>query len=159
MSFARWLSKLKVIPGHKLLELYPPFLFMGVKITHISDDARKVVVRLPLRWYARNIHGTMFGGFMCAVSDPIPALMCSRQFPGTEVWTKAHYVRFRRPGKGALELRVEISDEDVVAIREELERLGEATRTFRYAFHDRRGKIVAHVRNTVFLRKRAERHK
>jgi len=153
VKILRDLAKKEIIPPHKLLELYPPFLFMGVKIPEVSKDNRKLRATMPLRWYARNIHGTMFGGFMCALADPLPALMCARIFPNLEVWTKACCVEFIRPAKGLLILDIEITEQDVAIIGKELDEKGKITYAFEFSFRDKKGEEIAKVKNTVFLRK------
>lgn len=142
----------------KMLELYPPFFFMGVKIKRVSKDYRELDALLPLRWFGKNGHGTMFGGFMCSLSDPLAALMCGRIFPGNEVWTKANCVEFLRPGRSDLLLSIRITDEDVAKIGESLEAAGKASHVFEFSFRDREGTEVARVRNTVHVRRRADRH-
>jgi acyl-coenzyme A thioesterase PaaI-like protein len=155
MNLANTLRRFaKILPEPKLLELYPPFLFMGVKIKKVSPDYRHMHVVLPMRWYGKNLYGTMFGGFMCAVSDPLPALMCEKIFPGVEVWTKAHAVDFKKPGKGHLDLYIDISEKDVGIIGRALDETGKCTHPFQFSFKDSHGREVAHVHNTVYLRRK-----
>ena len=148
------LKRFKFLPPEKLLELYPPFLFMGVKVKSVSPDHRKLHVVLPLRWYGRNMYGTMFGGFMCAVTDPLPALLCGQIFPGHEVWTKANFVEFLRPATSLLHIKIEITDADVERIESELSREGRSSPVFEFFFRDREGRDIAFCRNTVFIRRR-----
>lgn len=145
----------KLLP--KLLEYYPPFWIMGVQVKNVSEDFREVEVRLPLRWYAKNTHGTMFGGYMCAVSDPIAAIMCGELFRGhgVESWTKAHSVTFLKPGRTVLTLKIKITDEDMQAIQAGLDQHQKVTHTFEFYFTDKAGVQIARVHNTVFLRMRA----
>src|SRR5690242_2465947 len=93
------LSRWRRFSDARLLEWYPPFLFMGVKVTEVARDYRKIRVEKPLRWYGKNMYGSMFGGFLAAVTDPLPALMCQRIFPGCQGWTKSHYVDFLKPAR------------------------------------------------------------
>ncbi len=153
MKLLRLLQRWRLISDKRLLEYYPPFWFMGARIRDASPDFRRLVVSLPLRWYGVNLHGTMFGGFMCAVSDPLHALLCAKIFPGTEAWTRAHSVDFRRPARGGVELRIQITEREVGAIGRALAKDGRATHTFECSFWDKRDHPVAQVRNTVFLRR------
>jgi acyl-coenzyme A thioesterase PaaI-like protein len=145
----------------KLLEFYPPFFFMGAKVAKITSDYRSIRVELPLRWYSKNHNGTMFGGFICAISDPIAALLCSRIFAECEVWTQSHSVKFLRPGRTRLHFDIHITDQDLEQIRLGLETHHKMSHTFEFDFKDRHQKVIAHVSNTVFLRKlshRKQRH-
>lgn len=149
----------KWIPRKTVLQYYPPFLFMGVKIREISKDNRHCVAELPFRWYGSNPHGTIFGGFMCALADPIPAILCGRIFPQTAAWTKSNNVCFKRPAHSTLTLKVTISDEDIAEIQKQLDKNGNASRTFEFEFRDQNEKVVAEVKNTVVLKAKEKRPK
>lgn len=153
MRLIKLLDKFQIIPKQKLLELYPPFFFMGVKIKTVSKDHRHMHLEVPLRWYGKNMHGSMFGGFICAVADPLPALMCGRIFPGVEMWTKSNSVEFLKPGFGTLDVHVQIDEKDVEAISRQLETKNKATHTFEFYFRDKKGSDVAHVKNKIYLRR------
>ena len=45
----------------RFMNLWPPFLFSGIRVTAISADFRHVRVELRQRWYNRNYVGTHFG--------------------------------------------------------------------------------------------------
>lgn len=145
-------SEQKWIPRKTILQYYPPFLFMGVKIRNVSKDNRHCVAELPFKWYGSNPHGTIFGGFICALADPIPAILCGRIFPHTAAWTKSNSVTFKRPGHSTLTLEITITDEDIAAIQSQLDATGSAKQVFEFAFRDRGGKVVAEVKNTVVLK-------
>jgi acyl-coenzyme A thioesterase PaaI-like protein len=136
----------------KILEIYPPFLFMGAKIKSISKDGRELHARLPLRWYTQNIHGTMFGGFLCALADPLPAIMCARLLPDVDVWTKTNMVDFVVPARGTVDLKIAITQKDMSTIRKALRTKSKALHRFDFAYTDRTGTIIAHVQNTVYFR-------
>lgn len=127
---------------------------MGVKVKSVSDDRRNIVLELPFRWYSKNLHGTMFGGFIAAVADPVPAITCAEVFPGLEVWTKKVAVDFLKPGRGPLQLKFEISDSDYRTIAAGLAASGKVRHEFEFFFWDRNHAKVAHVINTVHLRQR-----
>lgn len=122
----------------------------------VSDDYRHLHVKIPLKWYGKNLYGTMFGGWMCAVADPLPALLVQRIFRGTQVWTKRNSVDFLRPASSALELRVHVTQEDVNAIQAALDEKGHATHTFRFPFKDKRERNVAMVTNVIYVRRKGE---
>ena len=159
MPYKKILHTLTAVSPAKLLELYPPFWFMGAQVKSVSGDYRRLHLRLPTRWYARNMHGTLFGGFMAAVSDPLPALLCARIFPGTEVWTKAIAIDFKRPAKTTLDIRVEIRQQDVQTIQSALHQEGKSSHEFYFDFTDADGAVIASVKNTVYLRLKKKRKK
>ncbi len=140
-----------VLTDRRLLELYPPFFFMGAKVLDVSKDYRWIDVYLPLRWYGRNMHGTMFGGWLSAVSDPLPALLCAKAFPDVVVWTKSHCVDFKRPARSGVHLRVEMNDVLHAQIMKDLETQGRSSPVFEYEIKDRNSRTIARVRNVAFV--------
>jgi acyl-coenzyme A thioesterase PaaI-like protein len=138
----------------RLLEFYPPFLWMRIRVLEIADGWRRVRIRLPLNAVSRNPGGVMFGGFQASLADPIPALACARVFPGYAVWTRAMTIEFEHGGSTDLELRFEMSPEQEAAIRAELERQCRATPAFEYGFFLADGTRCTRVVNTVAIRPR-----
>ena len=59
----------------RLLNLYPPYLGAGVKITYSSDDWKEMHVSMSLRWYNKNAVNTHFGGSLYSMVDPHIMLM------------------------------------------------------------------------------------
>ncbi len=153
------LTAFDFIPDTKKLELYPPFFLMGVKVIRVAEDFRHLTVRLPLRWYGRNHHSTMFGGFMAAVADPLPALLCAKLFPHCDVWTKRMSITFLRPGRTDLEVRMDITPEQIDAIQQELDGNGSATPQFEFFYWDQKNRRVARIKNIVAMKKRSEKKK
>ena len=148
-------ARIRFIPERWLLQLYPPFFFMGVKVRYVSPDYREIQVELPARWYGKNMHGTLFGGFIAAVSDPLPTLLCERIFPGVQAWTRRNSIEFLRPARGGVSLHLKITDQDVESIKHDLDINGQVIHSFEYGFRDQRGHLVAHVLNAVYLRRKA----
>lgn len=138
-----------------LIEYYPPFFFIGVRIEQISKDYRELLVSVPLRWYSKNLHGTMFGGHLCAVADPFPALMCGRIIGDLDVWSKVCSVEFKRPARGRVFMKIQVHEHDLVEIRRQIQEGQKAIHTFKFDYRDRRGTVIAEVSNTVYLKKRA----
>jgi acyl-coenzyme A thioesterase PaaI-like protein len=150
----RTLTERRWLRDETLLEWYPPFLWMRIRVLELADNWRRVRVRLPLNLVSRNPGGVMFGGFQAALADPIPALACARVFPDYVTWTRSMTVSFELGGTTDLELRFEMSAEQEAAIRAELERRGRATPEFVYGFYLTDGRQCTMVRNTVAIRPR-----
>jgi hypothetical protein len=79
MGLVEWFSNQKIIPFGRLLSFYPPFFLLGAKV-RISEDYRRIRLRLPIRWYIRNNNGVMFGGAISMLSDPFPAIVFEKIF-------------------------------------------------------------------------------
>jgi acyl-coenzyme A thioesterase PaaI-like protein len=144
----------RVLSDARMLELYPPFWFMRVRVLEMDRDWRHVRIRLPLNAISRNPGGVMFGGFQAALADPIAALACARVFRGYSVWTRGLSIDFEQGGSTDLELRFEFPLELETTIRDELARNQRATPSFEYGFHLADGTRCTRIVNTVAIRPR-----
>jgi hypothetical protein len=152
--FMRFISRSGILSDARLLELYPPFRPMRIKVLEIADGWRLVRIRLPLNAMSRNPGGVMFGGYQAALADPIAALACARVFPGYSVWTRAMQISFDHGGNSDLEMRFSLTPEQEAAIRIELEREGRSTPSFEYGYFRKDGVRCTVVSNTVAIRPR-----
>ncbi len=59
----------------RILNLWPPFLFAGIRVTALSADFRQARVELRMRPWNRNYVGTHFGGSLFAMTDPFWMIM------------------------------------------------------------------------------------
>jgi acyl-coenzyme A thioesterase PaaI-like protein len=134
------------------LEKFPPFQNLGVKIVSISDDWGRVRLLLPLTRATRNPGGSMFGGSIAALADPVPALACNHRFPGYDVWTRGLIVDFRSPGRSDLELRFEFPGATSRQIAFELAERNRSTPAFEFGIYSAEGELVAWVNNSVAIR-------
>ena len=135
-----------------LLQWYPPFLLMGVKVLELPPDWQRARFLLPLKFRSRNAGGCMFGGFQASLADPIAALACVRRFPGYSVWTRKLEIDFIREGSTDLELRFEFSARQAQQIRRELEESGRSNPCFEMSYHLNDGTLCSKIRNTVAIR-------
>ena len=152
--FMRFMSRSGIVSDARLLELYPPFLPMRIKVLEISAGWRSVRILLPLNSRSRNPGGVMFGGYQAALADPIAALACARVFPGYSVWTRAMSISFDHGGNSDLEMRFTLTAEQEEAVRMQLESEGRSTPTFEYAYVRKDGMRCTVIRNTVAIRPR-----
>src|SRR6188474_161054 len=143
-----------ILSDARLLEIYPPFVPMRIKVLEIAEGWRTVRILLPLNERSRNPGGVMFGGYQAALADPIAALACARVFPGFSVWTRAMSISFDHGGTSDLEMRFSLTPEQESDIRIELEREGRSTPTFEYGYFRKDGVRCTVIRNTVAIRPR-----
>ena len=136
----------------KRLENFEPFKMMQVKILELTPDWRSIILLLPLSKAATNHQGTMFGGFMASLADPVAALACGKLFPGYAAWTRKLSVDFLRAGITDLELRFKFPPELEPIIAKELKDKGRSTPTFEYAYYLKDGTLCAKVECTVAIR-------
>ena len=153
-GFMRFVTRSGILSDARLLEMYPPFLPMHIKVLEIQENWRSVRILLPLNARSRNPGGVMFGGYQAALADPIAALACARVFPGYSVWTRAMSISFDHGGNSDLEMRFTLTPEQEADVRIELEREGRSTPSFEYGYFRKDGVRCTVVRNTVAIRPR-----
>lgn len=136
----------------KRLENFEPFKMMQVEILELTPDWRSIKLLLPLSEAATNHQGTMFGGFMASLADPVAALSCGKLFPGYAAWTRKLTIDFLRAGTGDLELHFDFPADLEPVIKKELEEKGRSTPTFTYAYFLRDGTLCAEINCTVAIR-------
>ena len=137
-----------------LINLYGPFLLSAIRVTHVSDDFRAIEVRMALRPWNRNWAGTHFGGSLFAMADPWFMIMLSELLgPGYVVWDKRGAIRFRRPGRGRVRARFEITAERVEEIRRDADALGKTEPVFEARILDGQGEVVAEVEKLLSVRR------
>lgn len=153
-KFMRLVTRSGILTDARLIELYPPFRPMRIKVLEISDEWRAVRILLPLNARSRNPGGVMFGGYQAALADPIAALACARIFPGYSVWTRAMSISFDHGGNSDLEMRFSLTPAHEADIRIELQRDGRATPSFEYGYFRKDGVRCTAIRNTVAIRPR-----
>ena len=84
------------------MNIWPPFLFTGVRIQHISADFRIARIKLAKTPFTTNYFGTQFGGTMFSMVDPFWAFMLYRNL-GSDyvVWDRRGEIDFES-GRTAL---------------------------------------------------------
>jgi len=88
------------------------------------------------------------------MADPFYVLMLSAQLGrGYVVWDKSASIRYRKPGKGKVTARFELSDVDLDAIREQLKTSDVAEVTFEVQIRDEAGDVVAEIQKLVYAKR------
>lgn len=139
----------------KMMNFWPPFLGAGIRLTKVAPDYRLVEVEMKLRPWNSNYVGTHFGGSLYMMTDPFFMFMVIENL-GRDyiVWDKAATIRFKRPGKGRVTARFEISAERIQEIREAADRDAKVEPVFHVNVVDEDGAIVAEVEKTVYVRRK-----
>jgi len=144
-------------PAHlrRWINLWPPFLGAGIRITRIAPDVKAIDVEMKLRFWNANYVGTHFGGSLFAMTDPFYMLMLMANLgPDYIVWDKAATIRYRRPGKGRVRAEFRLTDSQIDDIREKLKTLPKYEPTFKVEVKDESGEVVAVVEKLLHVRKK-----
>ena len=139
------------------MNLWPPFLFSGIKITELPKDFLSATVRLRLRWWNRNVAGVLFGGSLFAMTDPLWMMLLLRHL-GKEnvIWDRAAEVDFIKPGKGDVYAHFAITEADIERLRKAASGGEKVLEWFTVDIRDSSGDVVARVRKQVYLRRKRD---
>ncbi|GAA5214624.1 DUF4442 domain-containing protein [Corallincola platygyrae] len=133
--------------------MWPPFLFTGIRIEHLSEDYLKCRVGLRLRPWNRNANGTHFGGSLFAMSDPIYPLMLMGVLGHRYlICDRAADINFLKPGKGRVYAEFELTNQRIDEIRNATAGGEKYLPEFIINVVDEEGDIVATLRRTVYVR-------
>lgn len=148
-------DKMKANTFRKFMNLWPPFLGAGVKITKIADDYSSADVQMKLRSWNRNYVGTHFGGSIFSMTDPFFALILIKGL-GKEyiVWDKASEIKFKKPGKGVISAHFNIAKEKLKEIRDLADSQDKVEPKFIVEVRDEAGDVVAEVSKTLYVRRK-----
>ncbi len=137
--------------------LWPPLLFSGIKIQHISPDFRHIKVKLKLRFWNANYVGTAYGGSIFSMTDAFFMVMLLKNL-GNEyiVWDKAASIKYLKPGKTDLHVEYKVSQEDIDAIKAYLEAEEKMDWLRQVIVHDANGEHIADVTRILYIRKRTK---
>ena len=139
----------------KYMRFYPPFLGAGIRIAHMSEDLREVVVEMKLHFWNANYVGTHYGGSLYSMADPFYMVMLIENL-GRDyiVWDKAATIRFRRPGKGTMRAEFRLTQEQIDSLRAQADAQGKIEPTFRVEVRDASGEVVAEVEKLLHIRRK-----
>lgn len=148
------------IPKHllfKAINVWPPFLGAGIRLTKLDPDFKFIRVEMPLTKLNTNYVGVHFGGSLYSMTDPWYMLMLI-EILGRDyvVWDKAANIRFRKPGKGRVWAEFAISDELVESIKADVALHGKTERVLPVEIKNSDGVTIAEVSKTVWVSRRKE---
>lgn len=141
----------------KKINIYPPYLGMGIRMRSYREDFTRFEVELRARWYNRNLFGTHFGGCLYAMCDPFFVFIVTMNLGrGYIVWDKSAAIEFLKPARGTILGVFEISKERLEEIRAEVDARGKNTYHFEADLVDESGQAVARVSKEVYVRARRD---
>ncbi len=132
--------------------LFPAFRGTGARIDEISDDYRRIRIRIPLNWRTRNYVGTIYGGSMYGAVDPIYMIMLIKNL-GSEyvVWDKAATIRFKKPGKETLFAEFRLDQREINEIKLILRDQKSVDRIYTVEITDSAGTVHCVVEKTLYI--------
>lgn len=148
-------SDVKPSTLRRLVNIWPPFLFSGIRVEALSDDWRYARVRLKLSWYNRNYVRTHFGGALFAMADPFWMIMTMEALKHEYiVWDKAGAIEFVAPGREDVFAEFLLDDAVLDELRTATADGGKYLRWFDVDVKTARGEVIARVRKQLHVRKK-----
>ena len=138
-----------------LMNLWPPFLGAGIRVTRLRSDWKQIDVRMKLHRWNANYVGTHYGGSLYSMTDPFFMLMLIENLGRNYiVWDKSATIRFRKPGQGTVSASFRLSDQQIEEIREALKTEAKVERTFAVEVKDESGAVIAEVEKMLHIRRK-----
>jgi acyl-coenzyme A thioesterase PaaI-like protein len=139
----------------RLVSLYPPYLGAGVRVSYPKDDALRIVVRMGLHWWNKNLFGTQFGGSLYSMCDPhFVFILLKNLGPRYLVWSKSAEIEFLRPGRGRVTATFVVLPEKIAEIKEAADRGERVEPVLVVEIVADDGQLVARVTQTLWVRKK-----
>lgn len=124
----------------------------------MSKDLREVDVEMKLHWWNANYVGTHYGGSLYSMADPFFMVMLIENLGHDYiVWDKAASIRFRKPGKGTMRAEFRLTQEQLDALRAQIDVHGKIEPTFTVQVRDEEGEVVAEIDKLLHIRRKAAR--
>jgi acyl-coenzyme A thioesterase PaaI-like protein len=139
----------------RIMNVWFPFLFCGIRIEEIAPDWRYARVRLKLAWYNRNYVGTHYGGNLFSMTDPFWMILVMESL-GRDylVWDKAATIEFIAPGRKDVQAEFRIDDAMLDEIRAATANGEKYLRWCETDIRTRDGELVARMRKQLHIRRK-----
>lgn len=139
-----------------MLNLYPPFLFQGIRVRAMSPKKGRAVLSVRHGLFTRNLNGSIFGGSIFAAADPTYSILYwqvfARRSQRIEVWLKSAQIEYVKPARSRLELTFELTSVEIEEVAEELASEGRFVRRYSTDAIDREGDLCARIETEVYVR-------
>jgi len=136
-----------------LLNLWPPFLFSGIRLLSLDDDYTEAKVVLRLRPWNRNYVRTQFGGSLFAMADPFWMLLILHHIGKDHfVWDKAGTIDFVAPGREDVYAHFKLEPGMLDELRTAAAKGEKVLRWFDVSVKTAAGEVVAVVRKQLYVR-------
>ena len=135
--------------------LWPPYLFTGIRVLEVAPDGLSAKVRLRLHWWNRNAFGTHFGGSLLAMVNPFwPLLVLHRLGRDYIVWDTKNEIEFVRALREDVFAEFRLDPAIVEAMRAEAAGGARVLRWFPFEIASAAGEIAARGRIEVYVRRK-----
>ncbi len=139
----------------KLINFYPPYIGAGIRVKSVSDDFRRIEVKMKMHWWNKNLFGTHFGGSLASMTDPFYVFILMMNLgKGYIIWDKASLIKFRKPGIGTVTCVFEMNQRQIDEIKNAVEASGKKDFVLPVEIKDKAGETVCQLEKTIYVRKK-----
>lgn len=139
-----------------MMNVWPPFLFAGIRILEIAPDFRLARVILKKKTLTSNYVGTLFGGSLFSMTDPFFMVMTLKNLGDKYiVWDKRGEIEFVSPGRATVYGTFQITDEDLEDVKINVQQSGKYLKWFEVELKTADGTLVAIVKKQIYFREKA----
>lgn len=142
----------------RVMNLWPPFLFSGIRVVEVAADWRRARVELRMRPWNRNYVGTHFGGSLFSMTDPFWMILV-KECLGRDyyVWDKAAGIEFVKPGRGTVHATFALEEPTLASIRAATADGDKHLHWFATDIVDDGGEVIAKLRKQLYVRRKRAR--
>ncbi len=139
----------------KLINIWPPFLGAGIRVKDYRSDFSYILVQMKSHFWNKNYVGSHYGGSIYSMTDPFYMLMLIKIL-GKDyiVWDKSAKIRYRKPAKGTVYARFELSLEQITDIKGKVETGMKDEPCFHIQVTDAEGSVVAEIEKTLHIKRK-----
>jgi acyl-coenzyme A thioesterase PaaI-like protein len=146
---------MKAATLRRIVNLWPPFLFSGIRVTRLTEDYREAEAVLKPHWYNMNYVGVHFGGSLFAMTDACYMIMLMQVMgKGYYVWDSRALIEYLKPGRGTVTARFVVTEEKYQEILRNTADGEKYFPEFTIDITDTSGDVVARVVKTLYVRKK-----
>jgi acyl-coenzyme A thioesterase PaaI-like protein len=137
----------------RLVNLWPPLFFSGIKATYVSDDYREIEVALKLRWYNKNYVGVQYGGSLFSMTDPWYMVMLMTAL-GRDyyVWDKTAEIDYIKPGKTHVIAKFVLTQDKIDEIKSKTASGEKYLPEFLIEIRDENDELIAKVKRILYVK-------
>ncbi len=139
----------------RVMNLWPPLLFAGIRILEWDDDFRRVKIRLGYGRLTTNYFHTQYGGSPFSMTDPFWSIMLLHAL-GSEytVWDQRGEIDLVSPGRGSVTTEMRLDPAAVEEARTAAVTGEKVLRWFESDIVAADGTLVARVRKQLYIRRK-----
>ncbi len=138
----------------RVMNLWPPLLFAGIRILEWDADFRRVKVRLGYHRLNTNYFHTQYGGSLFSMTDPFWSIMLLHAVGRAyTVWDQRGEIEFVSPGRSAVTTEMAITQDVVDEVLAAAATGEKVLRWFESDILAPDGTVVARVRKQLYIRR------